>query len=95
MIGKYGVIITKGIIHSSERFSPFTYPPRDCIGKNFAHMEARIILIYLFKNFNFKLPDGLNSYNWEDYRCINKGTLSPVNLVTGEMGLNLIITKRN
>lgn len=85
----------KGYNPHSERFSPFTYPPRDCIGKNFAHMEARIILIYLFKNFKFKLPDGLNSYDWNDYRCINKGTLSPVNLVTGEMGLNLIITKRN
>ena len=31
---------------SSDRFSPFTYAPRDCIGKNFAQMEMRLILLH-------------------------------------------------
>ena len=28
----------------SERYSPFTFTPRDCMGKNFAQMEMRVIL---------------------------------------------------
>ena len=35
---------------STERFSPFTYGPRDCIGKNFSQIEMRLILLYLIKN---------------------------------------------
>jgi benzoate 4-monooxygenase len=31
----------------SERYSPFTFTPRDCMGKNFAQMEMRVILAYL------------------------------------------------
>ena len=42
---------------STERFSPFTYGPRDCIGKNFSQIEMRIILLHLLKNYSFKLTD--------------------------------------
>ena len=37
---------------STERFSPFTYGPRDCIGKNFSQIEMRLILLYLIKILN-------------------------------------------
>jgi cytochrome P450 len=40
---------------SSDRFSPFTYGPRNCIGKNFSHMEMRLILLNIFKNHDFYL----------------------------------------
>jgi cytochrome P450 len=36
---------------SSDRFSPFTYGPRSCMGMNFAQMEMRLILVHLFRNF--------------------------------------------
>jgi cytochrome P450 len=29
---------------ATKRFSPFTYEPRDCLGKNFAQMEMRTIM---------------------------------------------------
>ena len=35
---------------ATKRFSPFTYGPRDCIGKNFSQIEMRIILLNLFKS---------------------------------------------
>lgn len=38
----------------SNRFSPFSIPPRDCIGKNFSQMEMRVLILHLFKNFIFK-----------------------------------------
>jgi len=40
---------------NSHRFIPFSAPPRDCIGRNFSQMEARIILIELLSRFDFEL----------------------------------------
>ena len=31
----------------NRAFMPFTRPPRDCIGRNFAMMEMRTIIMYL------------------------------------------------
>ena len=42
---------------SSERFSPFTYGPRDCIGKNFSQIEMRLILLHLLRSFTFNLTN--------------------------------------
>jgi cytochrome P450 len=49
---------------SSKRFSPFTYRPRDCIGKNFAQMEMRTIIAHLFRHFDVELamPTKVGSY---------------------------------
>merc|ERR1719453_2524051 len=43
---------------STARYSPFTYPPRDCMGKNFAQMEMRTILSHVFSAFTFELAAG-------------------------------------
>ena len=65
---------------NSERFSPFTYPPRDCIGKNFSQIEMRIILLHLLKNFTFCIPKyQIEKYNNEDL-SFNSKTLSPRNI---------------
>jgi len=32
---------------SSDRFSPFAHSPRSCLGRNFAQMEMRLIMLYL------------------------------------------------
>lgn len=42
---------------SSARFSPFTYAPRECLGKNFAQMEMRTILSQVFRHFTFTLSE--------------------------------------
>jgi len=42
---------------STKRFSPFTYAPRDCIGKNFAQMEMRTIMAHMLRNFTFELVE--------------------------------------
>ena len=50
---------------STPRFSPFTYGPRDCIGKNFSQIEMRIILLYLLKSYRFSLTkkETVTEYN--------------------------------
>jgi cytochrome P450 len=62
----------------TDRFSPFTHPPRDCIGKNFAQMEMRVILLHLMKTFSFRPAPQLQKWLAE------KGSLAST-----EMGINL------
>ena len=49
----------------SDRYSPFTYPPRDCIGKNFSQLEMRIMLLHIFRELKFETKyitmEGLNN----------------------------------
>jgi cytochrome P450 len=61
---------------STPRFSPFTYPPRDCIGKNFAQMEMRTILAHLLKDFTFELAEPTVSQQ-ASIVGDNRGTMGP------------------
>mmetsp|Transcript_19364 Transcript_19364/g.25226 ORF Transcript_19364/g.25226 Transcript_19364/m.25226 type:complete len:575 (+) Transcript_19364:164-1888(+) len=65
---------------ATERFSPFTFAPRDCIGKNFAHMEMRAILCYLLKKYTFTLSDAAASFDKERFLGVNYGTMAPQDL---------------
>jgi cytochrome P450 len=84
----------------SSRFSPFTYGPRDCIGKNFSQIEMRISLLHLLKNFCFSLPKKqLTTYN-QDTISINLQTLGPRNiynnnLYQNKLGMYVNLIKRN
>ena len=64
---------------SSKRFSPFTYGPRDCIGKNFSQMEMRVMLLEIFKNFHFILDDKQNREIFNNHE-INKATMAPMDV---------------
>ena len=58
----------------SYRFSPFLHNNRACIGKMFAIIEMKLILLYLLKDFTFVLhgEDNISSFNF--------GTMAPKNL---------------
>ncbi|KAI0125397.1 cytochrome P450 3A17 [Xylariales sp. AK1849] len=43
---------------------PFSYGPRDCIGKNLAYSEMRLVVCRMFWNFDFELLPGQN--DWVD-----------------------------
>jgi len=79
----------------SHRYMPFTSAPRDCIGKNFAHMEARLILTELLRNYEFKLAEPTLSASArgrernEHFLAFNAGTMSPKN------GIHLEVRPRN
>jgi cytochrome P450 len=63
---------------ASERFSPFTYPSRDCIGKNFAQMEMRLILLHLLRDYNFILTEKQSKESFSNnYKGVNRATLYP------------------
>merc|ERR1712087_963083 len=73
----------------SARFSPFAHNPRSCLGKNFAQMEMRLIMVYLLKTFDFSLAAPYDRLigmenpvapGVHEYRGINRGTMGPMDL---------------
>jgi cytochrome P450 len=79
---------------SSQRFSPFTFPPRDCLGKNFAQMEMRTILAHLFRDFTFTLAAPTLGYDRSTYLGINRGTMGPEDNGGGDVRSNGTVRSR-
>ena len=85
---------------NSDRFSPFTYGPRDCIGKNFSQIEMRLILLYLVKNYHF-IPTLKQQTTFDsDNLSFNTNTLGPRNiyntdLTQKDLGMFVNISLRN
>ena len=83
---------------STHRFSPFTYIPRDCIGKNFSQIEMRIILLHLLQSYNFELADLQKNQN-DEYFTYNKFTMGPRNVNNkskkeNDLGLYVKVNRR-
>ena len=78
---------------SSTRFSPFTFTPRDCIGKNFAQMEMRVILLHFFKNFKVRKINN-KVYSLENVGY-NRFTMGPRDINSfNKVGLNVKLINR-
>ena len=76
----------------SDRFSPFTYGPRNCIGKNFSHMEMRLILLHLFKDYEFHLSQEQANV---DVQSLNLFTMGPQSMKKDELlGLYVDVVPR-
>jgi cytochrome P450 len=80
---------------SSGRFSPFTYGPRNCLGKNFSQMEMRLILLHLFRDHDFTLEKRQKqTVNDKKYMGINTLTMGPSDVYGGLLGMYVDITLR-
>ena len=70
----------------SKRYSPFTFSPRNCLGKNFSHMEMRLILLNLFRDYDFELSkEQLKTVDDPTYMGINTFTLGPKSIYKDEL----------
>ena len=79
---------------NSYRFSPFTYGPRDCLGKNFSHIEMRLILLHILRDYEFELSD--DQKNMKHPVFINKFTLAPRDIYDlNKPGLYINLKKKN
>lgn len=65
---------------ASARFSPFTFGPRDCMGKNFAQLEMRAILSHVLRAFTFELSTPWSATTRGQSIEMNIGTCGPVDL---------------
>ena len=80
---------------SSDRFSPFTYGPRNCLGKNFSQMEMRLILLNIFKHHDFTLDKRQErTINDSKYMGVNTFTLGPQSVYDGLLGMYVNIHLR-
>jgi len=63
----------KGInTKTPNEFVQFHIPPRLCLGRQFALLEAKVFLFYFFKNFTFKAvkPREISYDHNEDHKVI-------------------------
>jgi cytochrome P450 len=92
-------LLTPCLYSQSERFSPFTFTPRDCMGKNFAQMEMRVILAHLFREFTFALAKPTKDFERSSFLGVNRATLGPRDIGVdpsqpAELGLYVHIAPR-
>jgi len=78
----------------SQRFSPFAHDPRSCLGRNFAQMEMRLIILHLLRCFTFSLApphDALMTTKLGplpregEWHALNRVTLGPMNPAKSSM----------
>ncbi|KAI0772249.1 cytochrome P450 [Irpex lacteus] len=57
---------TKGdFIHNVNAFVPFSFGPANCVGKNLAMQEMRVVICHLVQTLQFELEPGWNSAEFE------------------------------
>ena len=85
-----------GLNPQSHRFCPFTFEPRSCMGRNFALMEARVLLAHFFRRYDVALAEPTRSaapaarrrVTGEPWIATNYGTLAPA------QGMHVRLTPR-
>jgi len=51
--------------HNIAAFFPFSYGPANCVGKNLAWMEMRMLLTWVIRRFRFSKAPGVTCDEWE------------------------------
>lgn len=64
-------------------YYPFSLGPRSCLGKNFAQMEAKVVMAKLLQRFDFALTPG------QSFDILDTGTLRP------KSGVMCVVKHRN
>ena len=51
--------------HNVAAFMPFSYGPTNCVGKNLALMQMRVVICWMLRRFRFSKAPGLDYEAWE------------------------------
>ena len=66
-------------MHNTAAFIPFSVGPANCVGKNFAWMELRMVMTLMASRFDLAFEPGYNPLKWcddiRDYFITVKGQL--------------------
>jgi cytochrome P450 len=52
-------------VHNTAAFIPFSYGPTNCVGKNLALLEMRMLLCWVLQRFRFSKAPGVSHEEWE------------------------------
>lgn len=56
-------------VHNTAAFIPFSFGPQNCVARNLARLEIRMILCLLLSRFDVSLADGFDKGAWLDSFC--------------------------
>ena len=56
-------------IHNTAAFIPFSVGPANCVGKNLAWMELRMVITLMASRFDLAFEPGYNPLKWSDDIC--------------------------
>ncbi|KAH7913197.1 cytochrome P450 [Hygrophoropsis aurantiaca] len=69
-------------VHNTAAFLPFSFGPANCVGKNLAYQEMRMVVCLMMQRLEFRFVDGFEPETWErdlkDYFVTMKGQLPVV-----------------
>jgi cytochrome P450 len=50
----------------TRAFNPFSYGPANCVGKNLALLEMRVVICFIVQKFLFEPKEGFRLESWEE-----------------------------
>ena len=54
------------VVHNYEAFIPFSVGPNNCVGKNLALLEMRMLLCYFVQKLEVRFAEGYDRRHWLD-----------------------------
>ncbi|KAJ7039636.1 cytochrome P450 [Mycena alexandri] len=70
------------IVHNTAAFIPFSVGPSNCVGRNLAYQEMRMVVCTLISKFEMRFEEGFDVNSWEeemlDYFVVQRGRLPVV-----------------
>ena len=56
------------LTHNPDAFIPFSFGPANCVGKNLAMLEMRLVLCHMMQKLNLRFADDYDPLQWEKDR---------------------------
>ena len=53
------------LVHNLDAFIPFSFGPANCVGKNLALTEMRMVICHIMQNLELNFPEGYDSMDWD------------------------------
>ncbi|GJE85094.1 cytochrome P450 [Phanerochaete sordida] len=59
------VIATGGLVHNTGAYTPFSYGSRNCVGRNLALLEMKLVVTHMLQRVRLRFAEGFDPSTWE------------------------------